>query len=419
LVGRALEKAVAVAREGCRAEPSVDAPSELQPFLGFRKLTGPARAVVARVLERDDAFRTRVLDSVAEGELDMAAELFLSRPSGWSGELEALAARREAQVGAQEEQRQDHALKRELDRAETRLSEMDELTRRSATEITGLNQELTEVRRARRSLTEDLDAALARTESLVRAADEATRRADEAEAALAVRERELVDARRRLDGLETELERRPPAPEDATPMVAAADLGRSLARLRRAATAVDDALSVTEALMPAPPPVRSNRPEGPEPTDAGPPRRRPTPLPGGIRDDSVEAARHLVRVAGMTVLVDGYNVSMLAWPDAELADQRDRLVTRLEALTARTGIDPLVVFDGAPGHPPVPGRPRQQVRVRFSAADVEADDEILDLVEQIPAHRPVTVVSNDRRVIDGARQRGADVITSTVLLKLF
>lgn len=418
LVGRALEKAVAVAREGCGADPPVDAPSELQPFLGFRKLTGPARAAVARVLDHDDAFRARVHDSLTEGELDAASELFLSRPAGWSDELEAMAIRREAEVGAQEEQRQEQALKRDLEWAEARLAELDELTRRSATEITTLNQALADVRRARRSLAADLEAARAATESLERTADETARRADEAEAALAVRERELGDARVRLDELAAELDRRPPAPGDAVPTVAATDLGRSLADLRRAATAVDAALSAAEALMP-PRPVRQAQPAAPGTSESTPTRRRPTPLPGGMHDDSVEAARHLAVVPAMTALVDGYNVSMLAWPDAELADQRDRLVSRLEALAARTGIEPVLVFDGASGHQAVSGRPRQQVQVRFSAADVEADDEILGLIEEYPVTRPLAVVSNDRRVIDGAHQRGANVISSTVLLKLF
>jgi predicted RNA-binding protein with PIN domain len=121
----------------------------------------------------------------------------------------------------------------------------------------------------------------------------------------------------------------------------------------------------------------------------------------------------------MALMVDGYNVSMLAWPDAELADQRDRLVARLEALAARTGVEPVVVFDGVSGLPPTSGRPRQQVRVRFSADGVEADDEILEMVDGYPVDHPMTVVSNDRRVADGARERGANVMASTTLLQIF
>ena len=358
-----------------------------------------------------------MLESVGDGEVDTAGELFLARPEGWRDELEAMAARREAEAGAHEEQRREHVLKRELERAELRLAELDELTRQSATDITVLNEDLTEVRRVRRALTEDLDAAVARTELLERTAAEMMQRAEEAEAALAVRERELAEAREQLVELEAELEHRPPRPEDAPATVDAEVIAQSLARLRRVAEVLDGALDSAEMLLPEPPgatvPLSSRKAETGEAD-----RRRPTPLPGGVLDDSLEAARHLLAVSGMTLLVDGYNVTMLAWPDAELADQRDRLVTRLEVLASRTGVEPIVVFDGAAGHEMAPGRPRQQARVRFSPADVEADDEILGLVEARPVDDPVTVVSNDRRVLEGARERGANVITSTVLLEV-
>ena len=369
------------------------------------------------MLDRDDAFRARVVDALAEGELDTAGELFLSRPSGWRDEIEAMAARRAALVGEQEERRREDSLRRELDRAEARLAELGEITREAAAETTRLSQELSDVRRARRTLAEELDAAVARLEVQEQGASESTRRAAQAEAALAVRARELSDARTRLEELKAELEQRPPAPADAAPTVDAGELARALGRLRVATVAVDAALASAEALVPAPEPVRPRQADGPG-SPASTARRRPTPLPGGIRDDSAAAARYLLGVAGMTLLVDGYNVSMLVWPDIELPEQRDRLIARFEVLASRTGVDPVLVFDGASGHGPTAGRPRQQVRVRFSAPDVEADDEILELVEQLSVDQPVTVVSNDRRVIDGARQRGANVVTTTQLREI-
>ena len=75
------------------------------------------------------------------------------------------------------------------------------------------------------------------------------------------------------------------------------------------------------------------------------------------------------------------------------------------------------MFDGAdlPHRPPVASA-RQAVRVSFSPAGVEADDVILRLVDTIPADRPVVVASSDRRVQEGARDRGANVISSSQLL---
>lgn len=46
-------------------------------------------------------------------------------------------------------------------------------------------------------------------------------------------------------------------------------------------------------------------------------------------------------------LVDGYNVTMSAWPELPPDRQRDRLVAGLTAVAARTGAEVTVVFDPA------------------------------------------------------------------------
>ena len=43
---------------------------------------------------------------------------------------------------------------------------------------------------------------------------------------------------------------------------------------------------------------------------------------------------------------------------------------------------------------------------------------ILEMVEHYPAHRPVVVATSDRRVRDGVRQRGANVVSAGQLLKV-
>jgi predicted RNA-binding protein with PIN domain len=136
-----------------------------------------------------------------------------------------------------------------------------------------------------------------------------------------------------------------------------------------------------------------------------------------VFDDSVEAAEHLVRVPGMVLIVDGYNVSKLGWPELPLPEQRRRLVDALAELAARSGIDARVVFDGAdmamPGAVPTTAR---SVRVSFSPPGVEADDVVIELVARLPAHRHVLVASNDRRVQQGATRHGANVISTEQLL---
>ena len=140
-------------------------------------------------------------------------------------------------------------------------------------------------------------------------------------------------------------------------------------------------------------------------------RRVPVRLPGGLFDDSVEAAEHLLRTPGAVLLVDGYNVSMTAWPGLPVGTQRRRLVTTLGELALRTSTHAEVVFDGADVDAvPVPAPARSLLRVRFSPPDVEADDVVLDLVAQLPVARPVIVASSDNRVRDGARRLGANLL---------
>ena len=80
---------------------------------------------------------------------------------------------------------------------------------------------------------------------------------------------------------------------------------------------------------------------------AGGERRTPVPLPGGLLDDSVAAAEHLLRIPNAVLVVDGYNVTMTGWPELGAAEQRRRLVALLSDLAARTSTRVELVFDGA------------------------------------------------------------------------
>jgi hypothetical protein len=143
------------------------------------------------------------------------------------------------------------------------------------------------------------------------------------------------------------------------------------------------------------------------------PRRIPVPLPGGVVETTTEAAEHLLRFGGLLLVVDGYNVAKLGWPDRTLAEQRELLLVVLEGVAARFGTDVQVVFDGAD----VPAAPaRRKVRVAFSPAGVKADDVIVDLVRDLPVERPVAVATNDGEVRRGARSAGANLLSSEQLL---
>ena len=133
-------------------------------------------------------------------------------------------------------------------------------------------------------------------------------------------------------------------------------------------------------------------------------------------DDSLEAASYLLRVPMMLLIVDGYNVAKLRWPELAPMELRDRLVNATTQLAARTGASIHLVFDGVgDGNSNVPRR-GAGVRVTFAPESTEADDIILRLVEEAPASTPLTVVSNDNRVLDGARERGTNTLASSLYI---
>jgi predicted RNA-binding protein with PIN domain len=151
---------------------------------------------------------------------------------------------------------------------------------------------------------------------------------------------------------------------------------------------------------------------------AASPKRIPASLPPATFEDSPDAARHLVRVPGVALVVDGYNVTLSSWPGADLPMQRRRLVDSLAELAIRAGTEVLVVFDGVDdgNRLQLPASVRGRMRVRFTASEVEADEVIIALVDSMPVHRPVVVATNDRRVRDDAARKGANVITVDQLL---
>ena len=115
------------------------------------------------------------------------------------------------------------------------------------------------------------------------------------------------------------------------------------------------------------------------------------------------------------MLIDGYNVSMLGWPNLSIDEQRSALVNAVENMTLRFGTDATVVFDGAD----VVGAHslrRRSTRVLFSPSGVIADDVIRAEVERTPADRHVVVVTNDAEIARDVRAAGANVLPSNALL---
>lgn len=431
---------MAVARAGEDAVPVEPAPVALRPFLQFARLPAPALVAARRVLDADEAFRARVAEEVSEEVVGRAGWLFLARPDGWEDDLDALVQGAEESRAAVADRRAENEARRRLAAVEAAAKRAEDVAVEARAEAARAGDALVEERRARRDAVEEAEKLAIRARQLQAERDRARAAAAAAEESAKAAEEELGALRGELKALEADVAAPraevPPAPagtgEPAVNVQAAAALGAAA----RAARGLADALAGAADALGAEAPVPEVRPSGdPGPaSEASPspaprprmparparaPRRAPAPLPPGILEDSSEAAEHLARLRGVVLLVDGYNVSLAAWPGTPIADQRRRLVDALGELASRTGADVRVVFDGSETvDPPAVSTTSRIVRVRFSPPDVEADDVIVAEVAALPASRPVVVASSDRRVRDECRAHGANLLRSSQLLAL-
>lgn len=396
------------------AEPPEPPPRGLLPLLRFTRLPDRALAAARKVIDEDERFRRRVRDATTEEHLGRASWLFLDRPEGWQKELAGLVDTAEQAADAVEQSKAEAPLRRRVAGLETSLGRARRELDRLRTEMGETKDQLAAERRGRRLA--ESDAGRLRRETV----------------ALGAEVEDLLHRQADLEAALDQAGQRPaPVPEPvdevvdpAPPVVDHAGLAALIADGVQAVGALSKVLAQAAQMLP-PTPAPESPPMPPE-SDAltrtarldTPERRRPTALPPGTFDDSVEAADHLVRTAGVRILVDGYNVTKSARPELSLFEQRRWLVDAVVELAARTGARVEVVFDGADDRPSAPadlGR-RQGVQVRYTAEGVEADDVLLELIQGFPASVPVVVASDDRRVRDGAYHRGANVVSTSQLL---
>jgi predicted RNA-binding protein with PIN domain len=444
----ALQFALVVARQGERDDPPVPAPGRLRPYLGFTRTPGAALEVCRRVLDEDEAFRRRVAAVANADEVGAIGFLWLTRPDNWELSAAALQAERERErrLGSDARRHDDLERREALAREAARVAERE---RREAVDaLEAARRELAEARRQLRTLEAERDRA---REALATEDDERRtllRRLKDTETALARRtaevrelraspaiEAEGVDATAGVASAPSPAEQR--SDERAAAAAREAALRSALAEATAAVEALGEALANATAMVSAPGEFdhRSDgrgddgrRPVQPDRSASSGTRaqadgaavrvRRPAPIPGGMFEETVQAARHLIGLPGVVLLIDGYNVAKTGWPQLELRLQRERLTDAVGNLQAATGARAELVFDGADDAAVRSRVTPGWVRVEFTPAGVEADDRLLDLVEQAPLGRPVVVVSTDRRVRDGARARGANVLSAEQFLAL-
>lgn len=268
------------------------------------------------------------------------------------------------------------------------------------------------------------------------------RRREEADTALEELQEELRATRARQRDRVTRLRRRyheaRDAAVDADRRVAglADELQRILGRLTGTAQNAPDGPRPQGDRARAPDdtaaPGEASAPYGPgsadgTATDVGPaiPRRippaaagRPCALPAGVGAGTVEAARSLLRVDQLELLVDGYNVSkdLRGRPSAPLPDQRLWLLRSVAGATAGLPVRPTIVFDAAAGVAgPTPSA--RGARVVFTDPEELADDRIVDTVAAMGPDVPVCVVTSDRDVRRRCEALGANTLASGVFLR--
>jgi predicted RNA-binding protein with PIN domain len=403
-------------------------------------------STIRQVLEDDADFRQQVAEA-ADGELlGRLAELWLLRPDGWQEELAGLLEkferdrrRLDAERDARLAQERISTLELELAKAHAELQVLRKSSREGAAAIEAERQATRRAEIGRRELSDSVDSLRRDTRSLSRESEELKARVDElteqlnhsqgartavsnerdaAQAAESRLEEELAHARSEVSALRVEIASTRRSTAEALTEVATA--GRQLESSLREAVA-----SLGLSFDPAPPAERQSPGDArtsdrPPPAASPRPKRVPVRLPPGVFDDEPDAAEHLVRVRGMTLAVDGYNVSISSWPGRDLPEQRWRLVHALAELVTRFELTVRLFFDGieAGGRLQPPAVARRRLSVEFSPSTVEADDKIIAFVGALDATRPVTVATNDGRVRTEVARRGANLISVEQLLSV-
>lgn len=465
VVRPALEAALDIAEAGLKEQPPLQPPRGLRAVLGFHKRPSAALSAVRRVLDRDDQFRAVVLERVDMAALSPGAEAFLRRDEGWLEVIDRAARQiddaaaddraREAERAAVEEVAELRARVAALealnaaDTAElTRLAEIefrhDEVADRIA-RLETVNERLTgERQRAVRELADERRRLADRTAEVreLRAALECPRQAasefngpssgsavpngDEAAAALSAKhDGELDRALARAEAAEAsvvatgrEVERFAQGLSELSKRLGS---GAPPATEHTAGSGGDEAAGEGNSLD-------NNAPGAQAPSSqtlsasspragAGVQRRRPVRVGRGLSEGTAAATRALLETPGLVLWVDGYNVTMALWADLELPAQRRALIDSLGRLATALGTHIRVVFDGDTGGAPAVRAPLR-VRVLFTEAGVEADDDIIEAVERMEAAIPVAVMSADRRVRDGCAAHGANLLSAEDLRAL-
>lgn len=421
----ALEFAVNIAAAGQKTRPPLMFPAGLKPFLKFQRLDQTSLRQVRRTVAADDDFRERIGLVAATGLVDELGIAWLQRSEDWEQRVLDLhaAAKHEAQAAAEEtalrkSERRREAAEETATRAQAELlAARDDVVREQARREKAEARALVETKAA--------DTVRGETGQLKRELDKLrarlvteTERADAAAASHAASAQQIRNLEAIRDAVLMQRATTSPVPPP--------EIVRSPSTNPEAVQALEQAASATHELSQAlgraaralsqdgvP---QANETKTPEPGAAKQRaiKRKPIAIPGGVYGDTSAAAIHLLRTPSVCVIIDGYNVAKLAWPQLDLVHQRESCISLVEDLARRFGTDLRLVFDGADVVGSSAGR--RLIRVQYSPTGVSADDVIRAEVAALPTQTPVVVVTNDQAIAVDVRNMGANVLASNTLL---
>lgn len=378
---------------------------------------------IASVLETDENFRAHLatqvrqqlpetasaLDSsttpAAMDPVELAAVAYLLRPEGWTSLVFRASETAEAKRSSAASRRlgeKAERLRRQLEDATTQLRTA---RARSREQIDQLKAENTELRHK-------LGGARTRERSAqLRAGIAEASAAASVEAAQLLSSSAVAEARR-LRAKVDELER------DVRTARRTGRAGRDAGALR-ARLLLDALLESAQGLRrELALPTVEGAPADVVAADVAQAGTRASSSHGSMAADDPALLDQLLNLPRVHLIVDGYNVTKSAWPESSLETQRDRLMSGLAPLAARSGAEVTVVFDaGDVAERPLVNRPRG-VRVLFSPMGVIADDVIRQLVAAEPQGRPLVVVSSDQELVRDVLHVGARAVAAAALGRL-
>ena len=389
-----------------RATPATELPpalAALKKTVQTSKGEGRHRDRLLAVLD-DEALRALVVEWLEEGKpplgkaevetLKLAAE----RPEGWMDRLTEKAPKRAA-AAATDASPEVAELLRKLEREkEAHRKAREEAKRAKEAERAAIKVERT------RSLR--LDEEVGEQRRMVGELSEDLRRA-QADATKAQKENERLKrkARADVDGLRQQL--RKLRDENR-------DLKKRLSEIERQGAAKAKAAAASKAPAAKPQP----KPSGPRPV---------LKVPKGRLEDAPETLDAWLQTPGVTLLVDGYNVtrSGSGFPQLSLEQQRDRLRDLLKKLSNRLKVPTVLVWDGGEVAPGTKRRSSGFLTEEYSEPDRSeagtdkdrADRHIVELLKEMPPD-PVVLATNDRGLREDAGAQRATIASSDQLLAL-